>query len=127
MGALLHDIGRFVYPPPGRDNGVRHGLAGADILRNEGVDEEVALICERHVGIGLTASDIEVQKLPLPKKDYVPLSPEEKIVAYADNLAIGNVEGTEKMVEQRFSMEIGPEYGERVRKFHEMVHKMMAR
>ncbi len=101
IGALLHDMGRFIYPPPGME------------------------ITERHVGIGISKQDIIGQKLPLPHVDLVPVTVEEKIVAYADNLVFGHKEGTEKMVEERFAKEIGPEYGIRTRKFHDMIHKLM--
>jgi len=125
IGALLHDMGRFIYPPPGMENAVKHGLAGADLLRNERVDEAICNITERHVGIGISKQDIIGQKLPLPHVDLVPVTVEEKIVAYADNLVFGHKEGTEKMVEERFAKEIGPEYGIRTRKFHDMMHKLM--
>ena len=43
-----------------------------------------ALVCERHTGAGLSITDIEKQNLPLPHRDLLPLSLEEKIVCYAD-------------------------------------------
>ena len=60
-----------------------HSLLGADILRNEGLEKH-ALVCERHTGAGISAKEIEQQNLPLPHKDVIPISIEEKIVAYAD-------------------------------------------
>jgi uncharacterized protein len=80
-GALLHDIGRS------RTHGIDHAVVGADILRREGVDERIVNIVERHVGAGITEE--EAVFLGLPRKDYVPKTIEEKIVAHADNL-IGN-------------------------------------
>ena len=44
-------------------------------------------IIERHIGAGITAA--EAARLGLPKKDYLPLTVEEKIVSYADNLTSG--------------------------------------
>ncbi len=41
-------------------------------------------MCERHTGSGLTVEDIERQKLPLPHRDMLPISLEEKLVCYAD-------------------------------------------
>jgi uncharacterized protein len=80
-GALLHDIGRT------RTHGIDHAVVGAEILRNEGVDERIVRIAERHVGAGLTRD--EAAYLGLPPKDYVPETIEEKIVCHADNL-VGN-------------------------------------
>jgi uncharacterized protein (TIGR00295 family) len=84
-GSLLHDIGRA------KTHGIEHAIIGAGMLRNEGVDERVVRIVERHVGAGLTAP--EAKKLGLPPKDYVPETIEEKIVCHADNL----IGGTERI------------------------------
>ncbi len=55
----------------------------ASLLDKEGYPRH-ALVCERHVGVGLTVADIEKYKLPIPKRDMVPLTLEEKIVCWAD-------------------------------------------
>ncbi|OPY26956.1 MAG: tRNA 2'-O-methylase [Methanocella sp. PtaU1.Bin125] len=81
--AILHDIGRT------RTHGIDHAIAGAEILRREGVDERIVRIVERHTGAGLTRD--EAAYLGLPPADYVPETIEEKIVCHADNL-IGNKE-----------------------------------
>lgn len=125
-GSLLHDIGRFDYPPSAGKDAIKHGIRGAEILRSENIDESVAGICETHIGIGITKEDIEKQSLPLPKKDFIPITKEEKIIAYADNLVIGNIIGTEKMVEDRFEKELGKEYAERAGKFHNEIHGMFS-
>lgn len=44
-----------------------------------------ALVCERHIGAGLTAQEIIDQKLPLEPRDMLPETLEEKLVTYADN------------------------------------------
>jgi uncharacterized protein len=80
-GALLHDIGRC------RTNGVEHALVGAKIARGLGVREEVVRVIERHIGAGIPRDD--AVELGLPPRDFIPESPEEKIVAYADNLTLG--------------------------------------
>jgi len=79
--ALLHDIGRS------KTHGIDHAVVGAEIARNFGLEERVARIIERHIGAGIPAD--EAQKLGLPKKDYIPQTLEERIVAHADNLIIG--------------------------------------
>jgi uncharacterized protein len=86
--AMLHDIGIIRTDTPelgcfGQGSYLTHGIAGKAILENEGLPKH-ALICERHIGIGLTAEEIEKDKLPLPKKDMLPVSLEEKIICYAD-------------------------------------------
>lgn len=124
-GSLLHDIGRFGFPPKSKEK-IVHGVKGAEILRKEKIDETLARICETHIGIGITKEDIEKQNLPLPKKDFVPETKEEKIIAYADNLVIGNIIGTEKMVEDRFEKELGKEYRKRAKKFHNEIHSMFS-
>lgn len=83
VGSLLHDIGRS------RSHGIDHAVIGAEILRKEGVGEDVISIVERHIGAGLTSD--EAERLGLPPRDYVPDTIEEKIVCHADNL-IGSTE-----------------------------------
>ncbi len=87
IGALVHDLGRS------RTHALRHGLAGAEIIRNDpsfaallsaGDREALAKICERHLGAGIPAED--AAKLGLPARDFIPETLEEKIVAHADNL-----------------------------------------
>ena len=93
-GALLHDIGigRCHAPDIGCHGDhpyIAHGVIGAEMLRNygaaSGLDlEKYARICERHTGTGLTAEDIRRQNLPLPVRDYLPETPEEKLICLAD-------------------------------------------
>lgn len=80
-GAALHDIGRS------QTHSLAHGQIGADICRAYGLPEEVARIVECHIGAGLTAEECEAEGLrPI---DCVPQTPEEKIVAHADNRVRG--------------------------------------
>jgi uncharacterized protein len=81
LGGLLHDIGRS------RTHDIGHALAGVEICRSLGFSEKLLFIIERHIGAGITAS--EAVRLGLPEKDYLPVSREEKIVSYADNLISG--------------------------------------
>jgi uncharacterized protein len=80
-GALMHDIGRSRTP------GLRHALEGVEIGRQLGFPPALLQIIERHIGAGITAG--EAERLGLPRRDYLPLTPEEKIVSYADNLTKG--------------------------------------
>ena len=86
--ALLHDIGVCRTHVPaigcsGTEPYIRHGLIGREILEAEGLPRH-ALVCERHIGVGLTIADIREQNLPLPERDMTPLSVEERIVCFAD-------------------------------------------
>ena len=86
--AMLHDIGiGLTHSPTLGCNGsypyVCHGILGRDILDNEGLPMH-ALVCERHVGVGLSKTDIENQRLPLPLRDMLPISIEEQIICFAD-------------------------------------------
>ncbi len=98
VGSLLHDIGRS------RSHAIDHAVIGAEILRKEGVDEDVVHIVERHVGAGLTSE--EAVQLGLPPGDYIPKSIEEKIVCHADNLVGSNdrvsIQDTIKMARQKW-------------------------
>jgi uncharacterized protein len=60
-----------------------HGYLGCDLLVAEGYPDH-ALVCERHTGVGITAQEIFAHKLPLPLRDFVPVSVEEQIICFAD-------------------------------------------
>lgn len=86
--AMLHDIGIFMTFMPelgcfGAYSYITHGYFGREILEKEGLPLH-ALVCERHVGLGLTIQDIEKNGFPLPKKNMMPISLEEKIICFAD-------------------------------------------
>jgi len=86
--AMLHDIGIFRCAAPeifcaGSAPYICHGVMGREILENEGLPRH-ALVCERHTGVGLSQQDVIQQNLPLPLRDYLPLSLEEKIICLAD-------------------------------------------
>lgn len=104
--ALLHDIGVSQTDAPGlgchgTEPYIRHGILGRAILEQEGLPRH-ALACERHIGVGLTIADIREQNLPLPLRDMLPVSPEERIVAAADLFYSkkNNALSVEKSVEQ---------------------------
>ena len=80
LGAILHDVGRA------RTHGIEHGIRGAEILRRKGLGK-FAGFAEGHIGAGIPAS--EAKELGLPKRDFMPRTLEEKIVAYADKLVVG--------------------------------------
>ena len=86
--AMLHDIGMILcYAPDidchGTHKYICHGYLGADLLRKEGFPRH-ALVCERHTGTGISLQMIEKNKLPLPHRDFLPVSPEEQLICFAD-------------------------------------------
>ena len=86
--AVLHDIAIFLTDTPKLDcRGtypyVCHGYLGRELLEKRSLPKH-ALVCERHVGIGITAEDVRKHNLPLPERDMIPLSIEERIICYAD-------------------------------------------
>jgi uncharacterized protein len=86
--AMLHDIGIFFTDAPkigcyGYKEYICHGYMGRELLEREGLLKH-ALVCERHVGMGITVDDIRGNGLPLPERDMVPESIEEKIICFAD-------------------------------------------
>lgn len=88
--AMLHDIGIVFTDAPGlgchgSEPYMRHGPIGAAILRRDSAPEWLARVAERHTGAGLTRDDIIAQGLPLdPDGDYMPRTPLERLVCYAD-------------------------------------------
>ncbi len=86
--AMLHDIGINQTAAnnigcKGRLPYVCHGIAGRELLEHYGLPRH-GLVCERHVGAGITRADIQSQQLPLPMRDMVPVSLEEALICYAD-------------------------------------------
>jgi uncharacterized protein len=100
QAARLHDIGIFLTNSPelgcfGKNSYVEHGYLGRKILEKIGLPAH-ALVCERHVGVGLTEYDIRHQSLPIPARDMVPVSIEEQIICYADKFYSKNGQDTDR-------------------------------
>lgn len=108
--AMLHDIGIFLTDAPsiechGTEPYIRHGVLGAELLRSRGVDEAIAAVAERHTGAGITVDDIDVQGLPLPRRDYQPRTLLERLVCYADKFySKTRLEGAKSLEQVRASM-----------------------
>ncbi len=81
-GGMLHDIGRSVT------HGIGHAQEGGRISRTLGLGEPIARIVERHTGAGLSADDCIL--LGLEPIDCIPVTPEERLVAYADKRLRGD-------------------------------------
>ncbi|MBU0986810.1 MAG: phosphohydrolase [Proteobacteria bacterium] len=104
--AMLHDIGIFLTNSPelgctGKYAYICHGYLGREMLVNLGLPVH-ALVCERHVGVGITAEEIQRHRLPLPERNMVPVSIEEQIICFADKFFSKNNDRieTEKSVKE---------------------------
>lgn len=86
--AMLHDIGivkvgELSDPPEKNLPYICHALTGREILEQEGLPSH-ARVAERHILVGLSKEEIIEHQFPLPHRDLIPESIEEKIVAWAD-------------------------------------------
>ena len=87
--AMLHDIGIFLTASAGIGcTGdapyVCHGYLGRELLDKEGLDPAFGRVAERHTGAGIRLETIQRHNLPLPRRDMVPVTLEEKIICCAD-------------------------------------------
>ena len=86
--AMLHDIGIIKVSAErigctGDLPYICHCVEGRRILEQEGLSRH-ALVAERHVGVGLSKADIVENDYPLPHRDMMAESMEEKIISWAD-------------------------------------------
>jgi uncharacterized protein len=100
--AMLHDIGIFFCDAPeiscfGTEPYIRHGIIGAELMRKEGFPHH-ALVCERHTGTGIYKNMIEERGLPLPDRDFYPITLEEQIICFADKFFSKTKLGKEKKI-----------------------------
>jgi uncharacterized protein len=120
--ALLHDIGIFMTRAPaigctGDLPYICHGYLGRQLLDDQGLDPAFGLVAERHTGAGITRDNILQANLPLPQRDMVPVTLEEKIICCADKYFSKNPKNrNKKMTPQRIIAElskINPAHGQR--------------
>ena len=110
IGALLHDIGIGRCHAPtilctGDLAYLAHGIAGAEMLRKYAQTHDLDLepfarIAERHTGSGLTAAEIAAGALPLPPRDFLPETLEEKLICLADKFYSKSGDMREKSMER---------------------------
>jgi len=98
--AMLHDIGIFLTNAPGIGcHGdkpyICHGYLGRELLEREGLPAH-ALVCERHVVVGISIADIDRHGLPIPRRDMLPLTLEERIICFADKFFSKKVDALAK-------------------------------
>jgi uncharacterized protein len=120
--ALLHDIGIFLTRAPelgchGAEPYIRHGVLGRGILEALGHPRH-GLVCERHVGGGLSAREILSRRLPLPARDMLPVTLEEEIICYADKFFSKNGRGpAREKTPAEIAAEIAPYGAEALARF----------
>jgi uncharacterized protein len=120
IGALLHDIGRA------KIHSVHHAIAGSEMAKKSGLPSSVISIIRRHVGGGIIKK--EAEELGWPRdEDYVPVTLEEKLVSYADNLVQGSKRVSISVVVEELKMELKPEAAERVTKLHEEISMLLGK
>ncbi len=131
--AMLHDIGILETDSPGlgcngRHPYICHGILGRELLEKVGLPE-LGLICERHVGVGISADDIRQLNLPLPPRDMLPISIEEQLICYADKFFSKNGNNGQKSEEtsvkqiMRGLKRYGPEKVKRFESWMEMFER----
>lgn len=128
--AMLHDIGVVKCDAPsiycfGSEPYIRHGVEGRAILESEGLPRH-ALVCEHHTGSGITKAQIIELNLPLPHRDMLPVTLEEKLICYADKFfSKSRKPDEEKPIEKIITqMEAhGPDSLERFMQLHNLFSK----
>ncbi|WP_291348933.1 HD domain-containing protein [Desulfobacula sp.] len=101
--AMLHDIGICLTRADsigcnGEAPYICHGYLGRMLLDEQGLPPEYGLVCERHTGAGITKENIISSSLPLPQRDMVPISIEEKIICIADKYHSKNPKHADKKI-----------------------------
>jgi uncharacterized protein len=61
-------------------------VLGYELLREEGLPEVICRFASHHTGVGLSRDNVVRQGLPLPPRDYLAETLEERLVMYADKL-----------------------------------------
>ena len=121
--AMLHDIGIFKTRAPsiGCDGDlpyICHGFLGREILDGDGLPEAYGLVAERHTGAGITLDNILEAGLPLPKRDMVPVTLEEKIICCADKYYSKSPRNRDKiMTRERIIRKLGHINADHARRF----------
>lgn len=129
--SMLHDIGIVKVDDielgcTGTLDYICHGTEGRKILEAEGLPKH-GLVAERHTGVGLSIEDIIKQKLPLPHRDMLAESLEEKIISWSDLFYSKNPDNLfrEKTIERAY--ESVAEFGERQQKTFREWESMFAK
>lgn len=118
IGALLHDIGRS------KTHDVNHGREGARIVENAGLPKAIISILKRHVGGGIPPKEAEI--LGWPNDVYTPITLEEKVVAFADELIDGTKQVPVELTIEEFFRKGYPDAAQRVRRLHDEIASLIS-
>ena len=102
--AILHDLGIFATDAPeiycfGKQPYICHGSIGSEILREKGYEKH-AWVCERHTGAGISLTEIIKNAYPLPHRNMIPETIEEKLICFADKFYSKSHIDKEKSIEK---------------------------
>lgn len=97
--SLLHDIGRA------KTHSISHGIEGGKILKELKFGKNFVRVCENHIGAGITKE--EAIRVGLPPKNFIPKTLEEKVIAHADNLILGERVVSIKKTINKLKKELG--------------------
>lgn len=102
--SMLHDIGIISTHAPsifcnGSARYICHGIIGGEMLNGINMPKH-ALVCERHTGAGISVDEIIEHDFPLPHRDMLPISIEEKLICYADKFYSKSLLDKEKSIEE---------------------------
>lgn len=130
QAAMLHDIGigRTRCPQLGCTGTlpyVCHGLEGRVMLDGLGLNRH-GLVCERHVGVGITADQARRSRLPLPSRDMLPRSVEERLICYADKFFSKTDNGRHEKTIEEITSGLARYESEYVDRFHAL-HRFFTR
>lgn len=120
--AMLHDIG-IIKTSAGRIgcNGtlpyICHGVEGRKMVERHGLTPH-AMVCERHVGVGITIRDIQRHRLPVPLRNMVPVTLEEIIICYADKF-FSKTNGIQEKPIDTVIAQLMPYGSDKVRRFEQ--------
>ena len=126
QAAMLHDIGMIKTHAPdlgchGEHPYICHGYLGREMLEAEGL-HKVAPFCERHTGTGIPKNEIIENDLPLPHRDMMPVTVEEKILCYADKFFSKSGKSLTRPKKLKKIHQNLSKYGEdKLRRFDEMI------
>jgi uncharacterized protein len=96
-------------------------VEGVRIAERLGLPRPIIDIIQRHIGAGLTGED--ARQLGLPPGDYIPLTAEEKLISYADNLISGTRTDSYEQAVEKFKRILGEGHSgvQRFIKMHEEI------
>ncbi|MCL2651034.1 MAG: HDIG domain-containing protein [Candidatus Azobacteroides sp.] len=102
--AMLHDIGIFDTDAPdiysfGHFPYICHGSIGSEILMKKGYKKH-AMVCERHTGTGISLVEIIKNAYPIPPRNMIPETMEEKLICFADKFFSKTKLDKEKSIEK---------------------------